>query len=56
VLLDGRRVIGGDAVGVVDVNIIPAAIIENIEIITGGASGRLRFGRHRRRGELPPAR
>jgi outer membrane receptor protein involved in Fe transport len=38
VLLDGRRVIGGTASGVVDINLVPAAIIQNIEVITGGAS------------------
>lgn len=38
VLLSGRRLPLSNAFGVVDVNIIPPNIIENIETITGGAS------------------
>lgn len=38
VLLDGRRLPPSNANGTVDVNIIPGALIENIEIVTGGAS------------------
>ena len=38
VLVDGRRITPSNASGVVDINTIPAALIENIEIITGGAS------------------
>ena len=38
VLLDGRRITPSNASGVVDLNTIPSALIENIEIITGGAS------------------
>ena len=38
VLLDGRRVIGGDASNAVDLNTIPPGLIDRIEIITGGAS------------------
>ncbi len=38
VLLDGRRLIPANGTGVVDVNIIPPALIESVEIITGGAS------------------
>lgn len=38
VLLDGRRIVPSNATGVVDLNLIPASIIENVEIITGGAS------------------
>ncbi|HET6628256.1 MAG TPA: TonB-dependent receptor [Woeseiaceae bacterium] len=38
VLLDGKRIVPSNATGVVDLNLIPAAIIDNVEIITGGAS------------------
>lgn len=38
VLVDGRRVTPSNADGTVDVNTIPAALIENIEIVTGGQS------------------
>lgn len=38
VLLDGRRIVPSNSTGVVDLNLIPASIIENVEIITGGAS------------------
>jgi iron complex outermembrane receptor protein len=38
VLVDGRRVVGADSYGVPDVNVIPPALIERVEIVTGGAS------------------
>jgi len=38
VLVDGRRGMGSTAGGVVDVNTIPAALIDRVEIITGGAA------------------
>ncbi len=38
VLLDGRRLIAANGEGVPDVNVIPPALIENVEIVTGGAS------------------
>ena len=38
VLIDGRRGMGSTGGGVVDVNTIPAALIEQVEIITGGAA------------------
>lgn len=38
VLLDGRRIVPSNSTGVVDLNLIPASIIQNVEIITGGAS------------------
>lgn len=38
VLMNGRRVIPSNSSGVVDVNIIPTALIQNIEVISGGAS------------------
>ncbi|HTQ35444.1 MAG TPA: TonB-dependent receptor [Steroidobacteraceae bacterium] len=38
VLLDGRRATPGNAAMVVDINTIPAAAIDRVEIITGGAS------------------
>ena len=37
-LLNGRRVVGSNSTGVVDINIFPTALIENVEVITGGAS------------------
>jgi iron complex outermembrane recepter protein len=38
VLLDGRRLIPANGEGVPDVNVIPPALIESVEIVTGGAS------------------
>ena len=38
VLLDGRRLTPSDAAGAVDLNNIPNSLINNVEIITGGAS------------------
>lgn len=38
VLLDGRRMQPSDALGTIDLNTIPSALIENVEVITGGAS------------------
>lgn len=38
VLLDGRRLQPSDALGTIDLNIIPAALIGQSEVITGGAS------------------
>ncbi|HWJ69730.1 MAG TPA: TonB-dependent receptor [Sphingobium sp.] len=38
VLVDGRRATPANALGVVDINTIPAAVVERVEIITGGAS------------------
>ncbi len=38
VLLDGKRIVPSNATGVVDLNLLPASIIESVEIITGGAS------------------
>ena len=38
VLVDGRRATPANALGVVDINTIPAAAIERVEVITGGAS------------------
>ncbi|RYZ64664.1 MAG: TonB-dependent receptor, partial [Proteobacteria bacterium] len=38
VLLDGRRLQPSTSALAIDVNTIPAALIENIEVITGGAS------------------
>jgi iron complex outermembrane recepter protein len=38
VLIDGRRGMGSTAGGVVDVNTIPTALIERVEVITGGAA------------------
>ncbi|MFC3096445.1 TonB-dependent receptor plug domain-containing protein, partial [Alteraurantiacibacter palmitatis] len=37
VLIDGRRATPGNASGVVDISTIPAAAVERVEIITGGA-------------------
>lgn len=38
VLLDGHRVVPSNSDGTVDINILPTALIENIEVISGGAS------------------
>lgn len=38
VLIDGRRGMGSTAGGTVDVNTIPTALIERVEVITGGAA------------------
>jgi len=38
VLLDGRRIQPSSPDGAVDLNIVPAALVGNVEIITGGAS------------------
>lgn len=38
VLIDGRRGMGSTGGGVVDINTIPAALIDRTEIITGGAA------------------
>jgi outer membrane receptor protein involved in Fe transport len=38
VLMDGRRIVGSDENNTVDVATIPAALIERIELISGGAS------------------
>ncbi len=38
VLLDGRRITPANGNGVVDVNVVPAALVESVEVITGGAS------------------
>ena len=38
ILLDGRRLPFSNSSNVVDINIFPQSIVENVEIITGGAS------------------
>lgn len=38
VLLNGRRLPPSSALGTVDINIVPAALIDRIEVVTGGAS------------------
>lgn len=38
VMVNGRRWIPSNQAGVVDLNTVPASLIENVEIITGGAS------------------
>ncbi|MEL6955473.1 MAG: TonB-dependent receptor [Pseudomonadota bacterium] len=38
VLVDGRRFMGTDSDGVVDINNIPPALVERVEVLTGGAS------------------
>ncbi|PWE16570.1 TonB-dependent receptor [Marinicauda salina] len=38
VLVDGTRFVGSGAANVVDLNNIPAALVENIDVVTGGAS------------------
>ena len=38
VLLDGRRLTPADGHGTPDINTVPAALIERVEVVTGGAS------------------
>ncbi|MFV3075357.1 TonB-dependent receptor plug domain-containing protein [Niveispirillum fermenti] len=38
VLVDGRRFAATDPTGGIDINVIPAALIKRLEIVTGGAS------------------
>lgn len=38
VLLDGRRIVPSNRLGAVDVNLFPEAMIERVEVVTGGAS------------------
>jgi iron complex outermembrane recepter protein len=38
VLLDGKRLMPANGNGVADLNVVPSALIESVEIITGGAS------------------
>lgn len=38
VLLDGRRITPANGNGVADVNVVPAALVESVEVVTGGAS------------------
>ncbi len=38
VLLDGRRIMPSNSDGTVDINQLPSGIVQNIEVITGGAS------------------
>ncbi|MEX1994324.1 MAG: TonB-dependent receptor [Steroidobacteraceae bacterium] len=38
VLIDGRRGMGSTSGGVVDINTIPASLIERVEVISGGAA------------------
>lgn len=38
VLMNGRRVVGASNDGVVDLNMIPPALIDRVEVVTGGAS------------------
>ncbi|WP_439533606.1 TonB-dependent receptor plug domain-containing protein [Polymorphobacter sp.] len=38
VLLDGQRSVASSSTGLVDVNTIPQALVERVEVVTGGAS------------------
>jgi outer membrane receptor protein involved in Fe transport len=38
VLVDGRRFVPSNQIGQVDLNLIPAALISRVEVVTGGAS------------------
>lgn len=38
VLVDGRRFVPSNPVGQVDINLIPTALIQRVEVVTGGAS------------------
>ena len=37
-LLDGRRVVGANLTGVVDVNVLPTNLVARVDVVTGGAS------------------
>ncbi|MEI9964263.1 MAG: Plug domain-containing protein [Caulobacteraceae bacterium] len=54
VLVDGNRFVTSTREGSVDLNLIPTVMIARTEIVTGGASARLRLGRHRRRHQHHP--
>ena len=38
VLLDGRRIVGYGGGGTVDTNVVPASLVDRVEVVTGGAS------------------
>jgi iron complex outermembrane receptor protein len=38
VLLDGQRFVPTNAAGTVDINVIPQALVDKVEVVTGGAS------------------
>jgi iron complex outermembrane receptor protein len=38
VLLDGRRVVGSATTGSVDINLLPTALVQRVDVVTGGAS------------------
>ena len=38
VLLDGKRLMPADGRGTVDLNVVPAALLDSVEVVTGGAS------------------
>jgi outer membrane receptor protein involved in Fe transport len=38
VLLDGRRMVPSNRLGAVDINLFPEAVVERVEVVTGGAS------------------
>ena len=38
VLVDGKRMVPYDTQGIVDLNMIPAALVQRVEVVTGGAS------------------
>ena len=38
VLVDGKRLMPADGLGTVDLNVLPPALIESVEVVTGGAS------------------
>jgi len=37
-LLDGRRIVPSTRIGTIDVNILPEAVVQRVEVVTGGAS------------------
>src|SRR5690606_10253576 len=38
VLLDGRRIVPSNRLGIVDINLFPEALLQRVETVTGGAS------------------
>ena len=37
-LLDGRRVVGANLTGIVDINLLPTNLVARVDVVTGGAS------------------
>ena len=55
VLLDGQRLVPTNPNGAVDLNVIPMAMIEGVDVITGRRLGGVRLRCHGGRRQFPPA-